>query len=669
MTIDATTDDSFATNGNKPAIILDGNNSFTGDGIVLTSSADGSEIRGFVIRDFSGDAIQIQAGSTNNTIAGNYIGRLTNTGADAGAAEKNTGNGISLLGDNNTIGGATATDRNVISGNQHGILILGATGNTIMGNYLGTDATGSLDLGNTGSGVRVDSGSSNNIVGGTTAGERNVISGNDTSGVLLNASGNVIQGNYIGVGADGTSAIGNLQHGVHVSGGFDNNLIGGATEGAGNIIANSQWRGINVQDSGSTGNTILGNSIYSSGLTGIDLGDNGVTNNDSGDGDSGANDLQNFPLLTSANSNATGTTLIGTLNSNSSTTYRIEFFSSRPTIADSPNGEGERYLGFTTVTTNASGNASFNFTLNDVWVNSGDQISATATVDLGGGNYGSTSEFAANRTATSTGIIVVDTTSNTVDGTTSSITDLGNNRGGDGRISLGEAILAVNNTANGGTPDKIVFNIAETDSHVISVASALPAITGAVTIDATSQPGSHASHRIVLDGSSAGVGVSGLYLNGAGSSGSTIQGFTIHSFDADGIKLNASNNSYIVDNYVGTDVTGMLDMGNSSNGVFVYQSDGVHVQDNVVSGNDGNGIYFYDTDNSFIQGNIVGLNKDGDAAIANGARGVSLESGASGNLVGGSTVACAKCDLRQQYVYQQRRKCRCLSVRQWYGQQ
>ncbi len=73
VTIDATTDDSFAANGNRPAVILDGNN-LSSDGLVLTSSADGSTIRGLIIRDFAGDGIEIQAGSDGNTIAGNYIG-------------------------------------------------------------------------------------------------------------------------------------------------------------------------------------------------------------------------------------------------------------------------------------------------------------------------------------------------------------------------------------------------------------------------------------------------------------------------------------------------------------------------------------------------------------------------------------------------------------------
>ena len=151
-------------------------------------------------------------------------------------------------------------------------------------------------------------------------------------------------------------------------------------------------------------------------------------------------------MLATANSNVAGTTIVGSLNSNATTTYRIEFFANRPPIADALNGEGERYLGFVTVTTNGAGNAAINTTLSNVWVNAGDRITATATVDLGGGNYGNSSEFAANVTATSTGIVVVDTVSDVADGTTTSITNLGNARGADGRISLREATMAANNT-------------------------------------------------------------------------------------------------------------------------------------------------------------------------------------------------------------------------------
>jgi uncharacterized delta-60 repeat protein len=120
VTIDATTDDSFAANSSRPAIILDGNNSFNGDGLVLTGTADGTTIRGFVIRDFSGNGIEIQANSNGNTIAGNYIGAFHASGTDAGAGEANLGSGINLSGSNNTIGGTKAADRNVIAGNVAG---------------------------------------------------------------------------------------------------------------------------------------------------------------------------------------------------------------------------------------------------------------------------------------------------------------------------------------------------------------------------------------------------------------------------------------------------------------------------------------------------------------------------------------------------------------------
>ena len=402
VTIDATTDDSFAANGNRPAVVLDGNNSFSGDGLVLTSNADGSTIRGLVIRDFNGDGIQIDTGSNNNTIAGNYIGRLTPTGADAGASEANTGSGINLLGGNNTIGGLTSADRNVISGNTDGIYSQLASGNTIIGNYIGTDATGLVDLGNSDRGIQLESGANNTTIGGTTPTARNVISGNDNDGIVISdgsvpgtgTTGTVIQGNYIGVGADGVTALGNGTNGVRITT-ESSHLIGGTVAGAGNVIAHSGEDGVMLQNSTANSNPILGNTIYSNTQLGIDLGNNGVTTNDAGDADSGANNLQNFPVLTSASSSGGNTTISGSLNSTASTTFRIEFFSSS-TGDSSGYGEGQNYLGFATVTTNGSGNATFNANLVGVSLASLDVVTATATVDLGGGNYGSTSEFAAN---------------------------------------------------------------------------------------------------------------------------------------------------------------------------------------------------------------------------------------------------------------------------------
>ncbi len=114
--VDGWSEPDYVTNGNKPIVLLDGNN-LAADGLVLTATADGSTIRGLVIRDFAGDGIEIQSGSNGNTIVGNFLGRLNTSGTDAGVGEENSGQGVRILGASNTIGGATTADRNVISGN------------------------------------------------------------------------------------------------------------------------------------------------------------------------------------------------------------------------------------------------------------------------------------------------------------------------------------------------------------------------------------------------------------------------------------------------------------------------------------------------------------------------------------------------------------------------
>ena len=461
--INGSSEPDFATN---PVVVIDGNG-LSGDGLVLTSGASGSTISGLVIRDFTNNAIQINSGSDNNTITGNYLGQFNADGTDAGVGENFGAAVIYIAGANNTIGGTTAADRNLISGGVNGIVISGATAtnNTISGNYIGTDITGSTIVGNTFDGIRIENGAINNTVGGATSAHGNVITGNGQDGVQINgenSDGNTIQNNLIGTVADQSSAPGNGGDGIYISGGADNtlvldnhiagntwigveidgdtsgsiiqgniigtdttgtlnwghqengilienggfnNLIGGTGAGEGNVIAFNGQGGswddnIAITQTAGTGNSILGNSIYSGVGLGIDLGANdGVTANDVGDGDTGANNLQNFPVLTSSNTSGGDTTIVGTFNSNTSTNYRIEFFSSA-TGDGTGYGEAETYLGFVNVTTDGSGNATINTVLTGVAVTSGHQVTATATVDLGGGNYGDTSEFSQNIQAT-----------------------------------------------------------------------------------------------------------------------------------------------------------------------------------------------------------------------------------------------------------------------------
>jgi trimeric autotransporter adhesin len=718
VTIDATTDDSHAANSSRPAIVLAGSNvSGSINGLALGTNADGSTVRGLVIRDWGGAGVFIDSGSDNNRIVGNYIGRLDASGTDAGAGTQNGGDGILIYGANNTIGGSALADRNLIAGNdQYGIAIetAGASGNVVAGNWIGltlagnaalanqwggislfnagnntiggnsaalgnviagnlgtavdidgegsdgniirsnwigVNAAGSASLANTGNGIGIYNGADNTLIGGTGAGHGNWIGGGSRGVEIIGASsGTLIQGNRIGTDLAGTANWGANFAAVSIEGGASNMLIGGAAAGAGNVFA---FNGINAanpnaisiwSDAGS-GIAILGNTIYSHSGRGIDLNPNGITANDAGDADTGPNGLQNFPVLASANANAAGTTIAGSLNSNANTSYRIEFFANRPAVADAANGEGERYLGFINVTTDGAGNATINTTLASTWVNSGDRITATATVDMGGGSYGSTSEFAANVTATSTGIVVVDTVSDVADGTTTSITNLGTNRGADGRISLREAIIASNATANGGAPDKIVFAIAGSGVHTINVASALPSISEAVVIDGASEPDFAGAPVVRIDGVSAGAAVNGIDV-AAGGAGSTVRGLMITRFAENGIYVAAGANGVtIAGNWIGTTGVGSSGVGNGDDGIDIAGSNaligGTGANDrNVITNNGDEGINIAGSGvtGHLIQGNYIGVDADGASGNGNADVGIAIISG-TGNTIGGTSAA------------------------------
>jgi len=220
----------------------------------------GNENQGVYIYDWA---------SLNNEVKGNYIG--TNAAGDS-AIPNATGVRICSGAHANIIGGSTAGERNVISGNTTGVLIHepNATSNVVKGNYIGTNAAGTGSIGNW-RGVSIMSGAQNNAVGGSTAGDRNIVSGN-YSGVYIADSGtnnNMVKGNYIGTNAAGTAAVGNGD-GVYIEGGAQSNGIGGAGLGEGNVIAYSTGDGVRVDGIATTGNSIRGNSIHSNGGKGIE---------------------------------------------------------------------------------------------------------------------------------------------------------------------------------------------------------------------------------------------------------------------------------------------------------------------------------------------------------------------------------------------------------------
>ena len=364
VVIDGTTEPDFA---GTPVIVLDGNG---GAGNGLRLAANGSTVRGLAIVDFGQAGVLVSG--TGNTIEGNYIG----IAADGVTAAGNQTYGVRVNAGGNVIGGTTAAQRNVISGNRiDGLYIAGGSGNVVQGNYVGTNAAGTAEVANREDGIWID-GASNTTVGGTASGEGNLVSGNLWSGIALSGSGtgNVVVGNRIGLDAAGTGAIANQRHGVDL-GSFSGATVGGTAAGAANVIAFNRIEGVSV--AAGTGHSILGNSIFANGGLGIDL-------------TSGANSDMNAPVIYSVTVSGGTVTIAGEARPGAT----VEFFEADPD--PSGRGEGRTLLGSGVVSGAVAGAVdptarrfTFTFAVGSIAV--GDRLTATAT-DGGG----STSEFAVN---------------------------------------------------------------------------------------------------------------------------------------------------------------------------------------------------------------------------------------------------------------------------------
>jgi hypothetical protein len=780
-----------------PIIELNGTSAGAGvHGLNLTGGA-GSVIRGLVINRFGGDALNINVAGV--TVVGNYLGTDVTGTVDLG----NTDDGVDVDANNVVIGGTTAAERNIISGNNGDGINLGAgfSGAIIRGNYIGTDVTGTIDLGNSANGILV--GGSNVTIGGTAAGARNIISGNGVDGINvasgannvtiagnwigtggtgttgvgnsddgidiagssaiitnnvitnnadegitivgsgvtghliqgniigldpdgstnnglgdvgiaiisgtgntiggttaaarnvisrmaegieINTSNNIVQGNYIGTDATGTLNRGNRSSdGVQIRGSSTGNVIGGTVAGAGNLIAFNAQDGVDVENG--TGHAVLGNQIHSNTQLGINLGTAGVTNNDAApDSDSGANNLQNFPVLTRAVTNTSNRFAVGgTLASAVNTYYRIEIFSN--TASDSSgNGEGQTYLGFVNVLTDGSGNATWSteITAN---VAAGAVISATATKLDASFNPVETSEFAANITAVNQTLIVTNTT-DTINGTTTSVAALIAAPGADG-ISLREAITAANNTTG---VDLIVFNLALTDAnhlyyrdngvtgtfgtpvtttltdaaitdfdadyavgtarswYRISLSGSNLDVTEAVIIDGSTQSGYDSAKGPIIEIDASGVNAPASDFNAIvlTTGASTIRGLVINGAGDQGIEVDGgADNSIIVGNYIGTDVSGTKADPNLWGGIGVKADNvivgGTSVADrNLISGNGGTvnqgwGIEIYNSAvGTIVRGNYIGTTITGTGALGNAGAGITLFGGATSAIIGGT---------------------------------
>ncbi len=376
-------------------------------GMYLDTGAQSNQILNNVFSGNPSEGLRItDLGTSGNVVQGNFFG----TDVTGSNAIPNNFAGVTILGGatGNTIGGTTAAARNVISGNYYGSVVgnVGTSGNVVEGNLIGLNASGRAALPNTYMGMAVTDGATGNTIGGVTPGTANFISGNAAYGLLVTdpgTSGNFALGNVIGADITGTNGIGNVWANVAVQSGAIGNFVGGITAGAGNVIAFSPGPGVVMFGSDATNNAIRGNSIFSNGGLGIDFNNDGPTLNDTGDPDLGPNDLQNFPVITNAYGFGASTIVGGTLNALAGKSFSIDLYAS-PAKDPSGYGEGKTYLGTASVTTDGSGNARFAFT-NTAGNYSGQYITATATLTSGDTSEFSLAMLATNKTVASAQLV------------------------------------------------------------------------------------------------------------------------------------------------------------------------------------------------------------------------------------------------------------------------
>jgi hypothetical protein len=362
-------------------------------GVKLSGSTNtlvGDDVAGNVISGNKIHGVFIEAGVLNK-IQSNRIG----TNAFGSAALGNDENGVYVGSGGTLIGGPLVSHRNIISGNKgHGIEVASnADSVTIQKNYIGTNIGGDEALGNSYDGV-VSYSNQFLIIGGAGAG--NVISANGRYGINFGSTQKAkIQSNFIGTAFDGGSPLGNGASGIVFGASAKENLIGGT--GLGNVVAHNHQRGIYIDGSGSISNSILSNSIYNNSDEEIALADDGSTPNDPGDTDLGPNNLQNFPVITSAVVSGNSTVISGVLQSEAGKTYKVEIFAS--TKCDFNNrGQGQTYL--TELNTQSGSNFSVNLPVSYA----GQFVTATATDPAG-----NTSEFSQCKAASAPGTLKFNT--------------------------------------------------------------------------------------------------------------------------------------------------------------------------------------------------------------------------------------------------------------------
>jgi hypothetical protein len=523
----------------------------------------------------------------------------------------------------NTVGGTSPAARNLISGNatrgdfpfggagrQLVISGSGTTGNVVLGNLIGTNITGTANLGKYVEGVVLEAGATGNTIGGTATGAANVISGNSNGIEIMDAgtSGNLVLGNLIGTDKSGTKALGNSNQGVHIANAAAN-TVGGTAAGAGNVISGQTFSEdsivLEILGSGATGNLVIGNRIGTdvtgtsalpNNYDGVHVGGGATANTIGGTSAAAANlisgnhgpGVELSDNTTSGNlvlGNLIGTDITGTSALGNDVGVLLRFGAPGNTVGGLTRGSGNLISG------------------NGRW---GVEFSYGAADNLVVGNL-----IGSDRTGTvslpnTTGVVIDSGTGNTVGGTT---------RGAANVIS-GNSADGVAITGSGTSGNVLIGNLIGTDRTGIGRLG-----NQGKGVDLYSE-----SSENTIGGSLPGAG-NVISANGGG--GVAVLGF--------------ADKSAILGNLIGTDCTGAVAMGNGGDGVIVG-NDGNTIggtargAGNVISGNNGNGVNISSPNASgnLVLGNLVGTDLHGTVPLANTGDGVFLNNGANANTVGGS---------------------------------
>ena len=689
--------------GNPVGVLI----SSTGNTVGGTASGAGNVIVGNDGTTNAYDGYQVAISAllsadqpTQNVIEGNLIGLDASGQATAGAT-----NGGVLLGSDdgsptdNTVGGSTPAARNVISGNLGNGVEMEGVGDVVEGNYIGTDTTGTIAIGNgfAGDGINIINGS-HNTVGGRAAGTGNVIGGNQGPGILANGSNaayNLIEGNFVGTDATGTINLSN-EFGIELNRSGFANTIGGATAapgtGAGNLIEFNTGFGIDIELA-SGADVILGNAITGNGDgPSLDPGIRLILNTEAiYIGESSAEDRNvisgnyggGIALISNNGADVEGN-YIGT---NAAGTAAFANAGDGVTISDGAdntiggvgNGAGNVISGNTEdgveisgvgsgiagnlvvgnlIGTNATGSAAIANGKEGVEIDSGatdntigglTAMPGTGAGNLISGNTGDGVEIdgsgmignvvAGNLIGTDVtgtvalanggdGVLISGAPSNTIGGATASSRNVISGNTGDG--------VEIDGT---GTTDNVVAgNLIGTD---VTGTVALPNLIAGVEIDADASGntiGGSASSPTSYVNLISGNAFAGVLIEGSGTENNVVAG--------DWIGTTSSGDSSLPDgtstrNYsaYGAVIGGgvVIEGGASGDRIGTDGAAGDSGERNIISGNDNDGVDLFGTGSNVVAGNWIGLGQDG-AGLGNAGDGVLIVAGPAGNTIGGTTV-------------------------------